>query len=119
MDLWTQTQDTERSPGHTGAASGLSNGESRSEEKPSWGGGHIWVRLGFKVPQKDLCSFSHFSNYLPHFCLSSCYSIWAVIEEQARNQEKGRVQAVALTPHLDARSLRKALPGVTGAPSQD
>lgn len=39
MDLWTQTQDTERSPGHTGAASGLSNGESRSEEKPSWASG--------------------------------------------------------------------------------
>lgn len=88
MDLWTQTQDTERSPGRTGAASGLLNGESSSEEKSSWRGGHIWVRFGFKVPQKDLCAFSHFSNYLPYFCLSSCYSVLAVTEEQARNQER-------------------------------
>lgn len=68
---------------------------------------------------RRIYAFSHFSNYLPHFCLSSCYSVWAVIEEQARNQEKGRVWAVALAPHLDARSLQKALPGVTGAPSQE
>lgn len=94
----TQTQDTERSPGRTGTAPLLSHGESSSKERPSWRGGHLWIRFGFGVPQKDLCSFSHFSNYLPQFCLSSCYSVWTVIEEPVRYQERGRVWAVTLAP---------------------
>ena len=92
MDLWTQTQDTERSPGRTGAAPGLSNGESRSEEKPPCGGSHIWVRFGFKVPQKDLCFFSFLklpAPLLPKFMLQCMGSDWGTSQEPRKGQGVG------------------------------